>query len=159
MTTDHPGTAWERYRETMAPPPPRLGTAARANDVAELDRLLAEGHAIDERDHRGYAPVMLAAYAGNLEALELLLARGANPNTTDLFGNTALMGAAFKGLLPIVERLLAAGAELAATNNAGLDARGFALSFGRADVFAVLDRHARRAAAPATGSPAQEARR
>ena len=115
---------------------------ASEGSMPTLARLLDEGCPINERDHRGYSPLMLAAYAGNLEALELLLARGADPNTADLFGNTVLMGAAFKGFVPIVLRLLAAGADPATTNHGGLDARGFALAFGRSDVFAVLDKRA-----------------
>jgi hypothetical protein len=141
MTTDQSIAAWQHYKQTMTARP-SLWAAARANDAAELARLLDEGNPINERDHRGYAPLMLAAYAGNVEALELLLARGADPNTADLFGNTVLMGAAFKGFVPIVVRLLAAGADPATTNYGGLDARAFALTFGRSDVFAVLDQRA-----------------
>ena len=141
MTTDHSIAAWQQYKQTMTARP-SLWAAARANDAGELARLLDEGCPINERDHRGYSPLMLAAYAGNLEALELLLARGADPNTADLFGNTVLMGAAFKGFVPIVLRLLVAGADPATTNYGGLDARGFALAFGRTDVFAVLEQRA-----------------
>jgi ankyrin repeat protein len=138
MTTDPSMISWPRYEQTIAPRP-SVWAAARANDTAELARVITEGGPIDECDHRGYTPLMLAAYAGSLEALDLLLARGADPNTTDLFGNTVLMGAAFKGHVRIVLRLLAAGADATTTNHGGLDARGFALTFGRADVFAVLD--------------------
>ena len=83
---------------------------------------------------------MMAAYAGNLEAFEYLLERGADPNGADLAGNTVLMGAAFKGHVPIVERLLAAGADETRKNGSGLDARAFAVAFGRSEVVAVLDR-------------------
>lgn len=137
MTSDSPSPAWARYQQTMAAPP-SLWAAAKANDTSELARLLEAGAPIDVRDHRGYSPLMLAAYAGNLEALELLLARGADPNTSDLSGNTVLMGAAFRGYLPLVQRLLAAGADPTATNHSGLDARGFAIAFGRTEVAAAL---------------------
>lgn len=138
-TTDSPSAAWQRYQQTMTAPP-TLWAAARANDVAELARLLAaDPQAIDARDHRGYAPLMLAAYAGHAEACALLLAQGADANTADLAGNTALMGAAFKGHVALVERLLAAGADPTLTNHAGQDARATALTFGRRDVVAVLD--------------------
>jgi hypothetical protein len=138
MTTDRPSAAWVQHKLTMATTP-RLWAAARANDVVQLACVLDEGWPIDERDPRGYAPLMLAGYHGNLEAVELLLTRGADPNTTDLFGNTVLMGVAFKGFVKIVQRLLAAGADPAATNYGGLDARGFALTYGRTEVFAILD--------------------
>lgn len=145
MTTDRTSTAWGQP-QTMAASS-SLWAAAKANDVVQLARLLDEGGSIDERDHRGYSPLMLAGYAGNLEAVELLLARGADPNTTDLFGNTVLMGAAYKGFVGIVQRLLVAGADPEAINHGGLDARGFALTYERDDVFAVLDHHAQRVAA------------
>jgi ankyrin repeat protein len=137
MATHETSTAWKQYQPTMAVPH-TLWAAAKANNAAELARLLDAGWPIDERDHRGYAPLMLAGYAGNVEATELLLARGADPNTMDLFGNTVLMGAAFKGHVAIVVRLLAAGADPDIRNHGGLDARGFALAFGRSDVFTVL---------------------
>jgi ankyrin repeat protein len=131
-------SSWETYKQTMIAPP-TLWSAAKNNDEVELARLLDDGAAIDARDHRGYSPLMLATYAGNAEAFALLLARGADPNSADNAGNTILMGAAFKGHLDFVRRLLDAGADRARRNQAGLDARGFAEMFGRADVAALLD--------------------
>jgi ankyrin repeat protein len=131
----------------MSSPSSNLWGAAKANDLVQLARLLDDGAPIDEPDHRGYSPLMLAGYAGNLEAVELLLVRGADPNTRDLFGNTVLMGAAYKGFVGIVERLLLEGADPEAINHGGLDARGFALTYGHDDVFEVLDHHAQRVAA------------
>jgi uncharacterized protein len=137
--TDRSTTGWAQSKQAM---PASLWSAARANDLVLLARLLDDGFPVDERDHRGYAALMIAGYAGHLEAVELLLARGADPNTTDLFGNTVLMGAAYKGFVHIVKHLLVAGADPTAVNNGGLDARGFALTYGRDDVFTVLDQHA-----------------
>ena len=155
MTSERPSSARAGHPQTTACS--SLWSAAKANDVAQLARLLEDGAAIDERDHRGYAPLMLAGYAGNLEAVELLLARGADPDTTDLFGNTVLMGAAYKGFVGIVQRLLVAGANPEAINHGGLDARGFALTYGHDDVFAVLDHHAQRVAIHAAPPPAAAA--
>jgi ankyrin repeat protein len=144
MSTDPPST-W--VKEAPIAATTTLWAAARANDVLQLARLLDRGEPIDERDSRGYAPLMLAGYLDHLEAVELLLARGADPNTRELFGNTVLMGAAYKGFVRIVQRLLAAGADPSLINNGGLDARGFALTYGRVDVFAVLDQYAQRSGA------------
>lgn len=132
-------TAWETYKQTMIAPQ-TLWSAAKANDVALLSELLEEGGAIDDRDHRGYSPLMIAAYAGHLEACELLLARGADANTADLAGNSVLMGAAFKGWVELVEKLVAHGADRSVKNAAGLDARAFALTFGRTEVVALFDK-------------------
>lgn len=130
--------SWEAYKQTMAVPR-TLGVAAQANDLAELTRLLDAGAPIDERDHRGYSPLMLAVYAGHTDAAELLLARRADPNSRDHAGNTILMGAAFKGHVQLFRRLLACGADASLRNAAGMDARAFAVMFGRAAVVAELD--------------------
>lgn len=145
MATDRPGAVWTQHKPTIAVPR-SLWAAAKANDVVQLSRLLDEGCPIDERDFRGYSALMLAGYCGNLDAVDLLLQRGADPNTRDLFGNTVLMGAAYKGNSAVVLRLLAAGADVTATNYGGLDARGFALTYERAEVLAAIEQHAARIA-------------
>jgi uncharacterized protein len=145
MAIDRTGAVWTQHKPTMTMSR-SLWAAAKADDVVQLAHLLDDGCPIDECDNRGYSALMLAGYCGNLAAVELLLARGADPNTADLFGNTVLMGAAYKGFAKIAQRLLAAGADLDATNVGGLDARGFALSYGRAEVLTVLEQHAERMA-------------
>jgi len=117
-----------------------LWAAAKANDVAELERLLAEGAEIDAKDPRGYSPLMLAAYSGSEAALDFLLARGADPSSADPGGNTVLMGAAFKGYASMVEKLLAAGADPHAKSGTGLDAAGFAQMFGQHEIVLLLGR-------------------
>jgi ankyrin repeat protein len=141
MAIDRTGAVWTQHKPTLAVPR-SLWAAAKANDVVQLSHLLEDGCPIDERDQRGYSALMLAGYCGNLDAVEVLLAHGADPNTADFFGNTVLMGAAYKGFAKIAQRLLAAGADLDATNYGGLDARGFALTWGRTEVLAVLEHHA-----------------
>lgn len=136
--TVRPSTAWQKYRQTMERAP-TLIACARADDVAGIERLLAAGADIDERDARGYSALMLAAYSGNGRAFEVLLRRGADPNTADDAGNSVLMGACFKGQLGMVKALLASGADVTAKNAAGLDAHGFAVAFGRAEVAEFLE--------------------
>lgn len=131
---------WESYKQTMAAPE-SLWAAAKDNDVAALDRLLAGGSAIDERDHKGHSPLMLAAYAGNREAFLYLLERGADPSSHDLAGNSILMGVAFKGNVDFARRLIAAGADVSARNFAGLDAKDFAAQFGRVAMVDLFNSH------------------
>lgn len=138
--------SWEEYKTTMQRPA-NLWDAARSNDPAALGQLLDEGAALEARDARGYSALMLAAYGGNAEAFDYLLARGADPNSADLAGNTVLMGASFKGHLELVRKLLDRGADLLARNSAGMDAVGFANTFGRTEVEALL----RARANPASG--------
>lgn len=130
-------TSWDEYKKTMELPA-TLWSAAKADDVATIERLLADGAALDVRDARGHSPLMLAAYGGHVAAFDRLLAAGADPNSADDGGNSVLMGAAFKGYLALIDKLLAAGANLHAKNAAGLDAHGFAVMFGRHDVAAHL---------------------
>ena len=130
-------TSWDEYKKTMETPA-TLWSAAKADDVATIARLVADGAALDARDARGYSPLMLAAYGGHVAAFDCLLAAGANPNSADDGGNSVLMGAAFKGHLELIDKLLAAGADLHAKNAAGVDAHGFAVMFGRHDVAAHL---------------------
>jgi ankyrin repeat protein len=129
---------WEAYQQTMAEPI-TLWSAAKNNDLRQLAQLLAEGADIDARDGRGYSPLMLAAYAGQAAAFDFLLARGADRDSRDHAGNSVLMGVAFKGHLAMVRRLLDEGADLTTRNQHGLDARGFAATFGRHDVVALID--------------------
>lgn len=131
-------STWAAYQQTMITPP-SLWAAAKANDLPALARLLDQGAAIDQPDHRGYSPLMLATYTGNAEAFDFLLARRADPNSRDRSGNTVLMGAAFKGHLEMFRKLLAAGADPALRNEAGLGAREFAVLFGRTDIVAYID--------------------
>ncbi len=116
-----------------------LWSAARANDVAALERLSAEpGVDLNAQDPRGFSPLMLAAYSGASAAVAWLLSKGVNPNSVDTMGNTVLMGAAFKGDEAIVRQLIAAGADVKAKNHNGQDARTYAEMSGRAAVLALL---------------------
>ena len=132
-----PGSGWEAYKQTMVAPA-TLWSAAKDNDLALISQLCDQGHDLQAVDHRGYSPLMLAAYTGNAEAVALLIQRGANVDSVDLAGNSVLMGATFRGHDGIVHQLLAAGANVIAKNHAGLDAHGFAVMFGRTTLAALL---------------------
>ena len=137
--------AWQRYKQSMVSPR-TAWSAARDNDVAELEKQLAAGVDLNATDSRGYSPLMLAAYAGHREATAWLLARGVDPNSRDLNGNTVLMAVSWKGELGLVRQLLAAGADPSLRNKNGIDASAIAAQFGQPEVCALLD-SARRAQA------------
>ena len=98
LDMDNAASKWDSYKQTMIAQVD-LWSAAKANDVTDLARLLDAGAEIDATDTRGYSPLMLATYSGSTEAVELLLRRGADPNSRDAAGNSVLMGAAFKVLV------------------------------------------------------------
>ncbi len=64
--------------------------AAASGDTREIQALLAQGAALDQRDELGRTPLMMAVIDGRREAVRLLLARGADPNAADHSGRTPL---------------------------------------------------------------------
>ena len=52
---------------------------AQQGDVAELRKLVLEGHTIDEKDAQGFTALMHAADAGKADAVRFLLDEGARP--------------------------------------------------------------------------------
>ena len=127
----------EKYKKTMEIPM-SLPRAAKENDLQTISFLLSTGHEIDAPDHRGYTPLMLAAYCGNVAALNLLIENVANLDKSDDAGSTPLMGVAFKGYTEIAQLLIAAGANVHLKNKAGMDALEIAHTFGRNEIAKLL---------------------
>jgi uncharacterized protein len=130
---------WEDYKETFNDSED-LFTLARNGDVHRLKEFLdiQQETSINQKNHKGYSPLMISVYNGNYEASELLLQRGADPNSSDLSGNTILMGAAFKGDAAIIELLIQQGARKDLKNHKGLSAEEWASAFGRREALAIL---------------------
>jgi len=97
--------------------------AARGGSIAVLQRLLAEGAAIDARDSHGQTGLMLAAMEGHADVVEWLTQHGASLNHTAKYSLSALMVAVIRGHTGVVRQLAAAGADLSLT---GSGAPGFA---------------------------------
>jgi ankyrin repeat protein len=60
-----------------------LFRAAHEGDVAEIERLVAQGADVDARDRRGRTPVHVAAFASEDEALRALAEAGTNMNALE----------------------------------------------------------------------------
>ena len=89
-----------------------LHWAARHDDLAVADLLVAAGAEVDATNRYGVTPLALACINGNGALVELLLDAGADPNATLPGGESALMTAARTGRIRPVRALLAHGADL-----------------------------------------------
>lgn len=93
-------------------PEGRFVAAARAGDVDEVRRLLAEGLSPNAQESKnGHLALHQAARTGSLPVVELLLDAGADVNAPDGNGMTPLMQAAVAANVPVGRRLLRAGAD------------------------------------------------
>ncbi len=129
--------SWDDYKKTMQSNE-TLWTAAKSGQLHSISYFVNHGADLNERDHRGYSPLMLAVYGGQQEAAALLLDLGADANSSDFSGNSILMGAAFKGHLELARLLLESGADPTVRNSSGMTAFDFANTFGRSDVMDLL---------------------
>jgi ankyrin repeat protein len=89
-----------------------LFDAARQGDRASVERLLADGAAVDEPGRNAETPLMAAALAGEVAIAELLLAQGAEVMARNAGGFTPLHAAAYAGSAEIAAMLLEKGAAL-----------------------------------------------
>lgn len=130
---------WKKYKETFKTAED-LFTLARSGDSHKLKIFLDTNSdaPINQKNHKGYSPLMISVYNGNYAASELLLERGADPNSSDLSGNTVLMGAAFKGDTELIKLLIQRGAQRDIKNHKGLTAEEWAGAFGRRQALSIL---------------------
>ena len=83
--------------QAQAPSNPNLNAqllvGARQNDMAQVERVLAQGAAPNSRNRLGKSALVLAAEKGNLPLANRMLEAGADVNLASLEGVTALMAA------------------------------------------------------------------
>jgi ankyrin repeat protein len=99
-----------------------LFAAIKADDAAEIDRLLVSGAQVNvphDAYFGGLPPLGWASVHGSTKAAESLLARGANVNGPDKHGSTPLLVAAYNQQPAVVALLLRHGANVDAPNDVG----------------------------------------
>lgn len=69
---------------------PDLLDACRTGDIAGVKMYVNEFNVNDKND-KGWSPIIVAAYFGNLEAIKLLLSLGANINDVNFKGTSVMM--------------------------------------------------------------------
>jgi ankyrin repeat protein len=67
-----------------------LHQAVRDHNVEEINKLLAAGEGINDKDWLGYTPLHWAVYFGYSDLIELLISKGADPNIQSDTGRYAL---------------------------------------------------------------------
>ena len=122
---------------------PDLDLAARTNNVKLAEELIDKKVDINQKDDRGYTPLILATYNQSPDVAKLLLQHGADTESADPTGRTALMGASFQGDDQCVAILLDNGAKINSGDVNGATALMYAVEFGRTSVVKLLiARHA-----------------
>ncbi|OJJ18497.1 hypothetical protein BKI52_23065 [marine bacterium AO1-C] len=94
--------------------------------------------AINQKNERGFTPLILAAYYNQIDVLDHFISLGADIHTPDAIGNTALMGASFKGYIAIIEKLIKLGADVNVRNNQGATALIYASTFNKPEIARLL---------------------
>jgi ankyrin repeat protein len=95
-----------------------LHAAAANGDVAEIERLIANGEKPNLQDSHSRTPLLVAAYRRQTAAAQALLRLGANPNARDTDAYDVLAIAAFNNDLELTKIALAAGADARAVTGA-----------------------------------------
>ena len=97
-----------------------LHEAIKQGNLAEVERLLAEGADVYARDTYHFTPLHEAAHIGHPEITKLLIDNGADVNAVDIWGATPLYWAAHEGRTEAAQLLVENGAEVNATDLNGL---------------------------------------
>jgi hypothetical protein len=88
-----------------------LADAIIAEDLRQVEMILAQGYSLNQVDEYGFTPLIEAAIADNNDIAKLLLAQGADVNLRDMTGSSALHWAAENNNLSLAKLLLARRAD------------------------------------------------
>ena len=103
-----------------------LHIAAEKGDVESIQRLIRQGHDINDRNSFGETPLHLAASEGHLNAVKALLRVGADANAVDREGDTPLHMSSLDEHHEVSNELIKAGAKDNIVNIYGQTASDYA---------------------------------
>jgi len=96
-----------------------LHTAARADDPAKVEALIAEGAELNAKGNGGQTPLMASVLGGATNAVKVLLEKGADTSIGEKDGYTPFHGAGFQGRAEIAKLLKAHGLDPLDTHSDG----------------------------------------
>lgn len=116
--------------------------AIRAGQIDMVEQSLKiDPSVINQKDERGFTPLIMATYVGQTEIVKLLIQNGADINQKGAQGNTALMGVCFKGSQEMARLLIDAGADIQIKNDMGMTAIDFAKQYDQSAIVELLKSH------------------
>jgi len=114
--------------------------AARAGDADEVERLIAAGVDVDEKDLSDKTPLHWGVDAGHMDVVQVLAAKGANVDATDFAHWTPVMFAVLGQHEVILEFLIAKGADVNVPDSDGITPMDYATYRNYVGVVAILKR-------------------
>ncbi len=103
----------------IKPPAMDIHTATFMGDLKAIQKHIAAGSDLDEKDEYGSTPLTITATFGKTEVARALIEAGADVNIQNNEGSTPLHTAAFLCRTEIVEMLMSNGADKDVKNNFG----------------------------------------
>lgn len=100
------------YPQTNTKPlTPTIHDAVQIQDIADIERHLAKGVSINEKDRYQDTPLHDAAHGTSVEVVKFLLSKGADVHARDSFGRTPLFDAV-RGSTEVLSVLIENGADV-----------------------------------------------